>query len=337
VTLPDPRRPDRADPGRSDRSDPGRPDRADPAPPAGELAGWTVLARDFLDRPAVEVAPQLLGCVLRSASPEGTVAAVIVEVEAYSGLTDPASHAYRGQTPRNAVMFGPPGYAYVYFTYGMHFCVNLVCMPPGEPSAVLLRAGRIIAGKDLALSRRVSGIGGARGSSPTPPRGGGEVGASSSRDSTGREGQTPAGGSPAHGGSSPGDRTSSSTPVSSGARRGGSLPRDSAERRLPERDLARGPARLCQALGIDRSFDGMDVCDPGSPLAVGALPGWTPAPAGAIRTGPRVGVTRAADIPWRFWLADETASVSAYKRAVARRSTRKPVTGRGAGDGTMHG
>ena len=240
-----------------------------------------MLARDFLDRPAVEVAPQLLGCVLRSTSPQGTVAAVIVEVEAYSGLTDPASHAYRGQTPRNAVMFGPPGYAYVYFTYGMHFCVNLVCMPPGEPSAVLLRAGRIITGKDLAMSRRVSGIVGSRGSSPAPSGDSPAPGGSSPRDSTGRSAPTPAGGGGGRGGSG------GSSPWDN-AGRGGQTPAGGGPpRRLAERDLARGPARLCQALGIDRSFDGMDVCDPGSPLAVGALPGWTPAR--ATRSGPARG------------------------------------------------
>jgi DNA-3-methyladenine glycosylase len=103
-----------------------------------------VLPREFFARPAPEIAPRLVGCVLRRDSPEGTVAVVITEVEAYAGLTDPASHAYRGPTARNEVMFGPPGHAYVYFTYGMHFCVNLVCEPAGAVSAILLRAGRVI-------------------------------------------------------------------------------------------------------------------------------------------------------------------------------------------------
>ncbi|MGH3276484.1 MAG: DNA-3-methyladenine glycosylase, partial [Streptosporangiaceae bacterium] len=119
--------------------------------------GEPVLPRDFFAGPAPEVAPRLLGCVLRRDSPAGTVAAVITEVEAYAGLADPASHAYRGQTARNAVMFGPPGHAYVYFTYGMHFCMNLVCRPAGTASAVLLRAGAVLSGTTLARHRRSLG------------------------------------------------------------------------------------------------------------------------------------------------------------------------------------
>ena len=99
------------------------------------------------------MAPGLLGWVLEHETAEGLVAVELTEVEAYLGQADPASHSYRGRTGRNAVMFGPPGYAYVYFTYGMHFCVNVVCQPPGTPTAVLLRAGRV-AGEDLARRRR---------------------------------------------------------------------------------------------------------------------------------------------------------------------------------------
>ncbi|RBQ14625.1 DNA-3-methyladenine glycosylase [Spongiactinospora rosea] len=109
------------------------------------------LARDFFARPAEEVAPGLLGTVLV----HGPVALRLTEVEAY-GLPgeDPASHTYRGMTRRNEVMFGPPGHLYVYFTYGMHFCANLVCRGEGEGSAVLLRAGEVIEGAAEARERR---------------------------------------------------------------------------------------------------------------------------------------------------------------------------------------
>ncbi|MFI9271977.1 DNA-3-methyladenine glycosylase [Kitasatospora sp. NPDC052896] len=114
------------------------------------------LPHSFFARPAPEVAPDLLGRVLRCTLPAGTVELRLTEVEAYQGPDDPASHAHRGPTARNAVMFGPPGYAYVYFTYGMHFCVNLVCGPGGVPGAVLLRAGEVVAGLELARGRRTT-------------------------------------------------------------------------------------------------------------------------------------------------------------------------------------
>ncbi|GAA3447509.1 DNA-3-methyladenine glycosylase [Planomonospora venezuelensis] len=112
------------------------------------------LDRAFFDRPAHEVAPDLLGRVLV----HGPVALRLTEVEAY-GLPgqDPAAHTYRGLTPRNAVMFGPPGHVYVYFTYGMHFCANLVCLPEGIGSGVLLRAGEVVAGIETARARRSTG------------------------------------------------------------------------------------------------------------------------------------------------------------------------------------
>jgi DNA-3-methyladenine glycosylase len=200
-----------------------------------------VLPRAFFGRPSVEVAPDLLGCVLEHETPDGLVAVRLTEVEAYAGEADPASHAYRGRTQRTAVMFGPPGHAYVYFTYGMHFCVNLVCLPEGTASAVLLRAGEIVAGEAIARSRR------------------------------------------------PGSG---------------------------ERDLARGPARLCQALAIDRSSNGADACDPASGLRVrGGGPAAGPA---AVRSGPRVGVSQGADTQWRFWL-DGERTVSPYRLHVPRR------------------
>ncbi|HTW19006.1 MAG TPA: DNA-3-methyladenine glycosylase [Mycobacteriales bacterium] len=109
-----------------------------------------LLPAGFYARPVLEVAPALLGSVLEHAG----VRVRLTEVEAYDGANDPASHAYRGSTARNAVMFGAPGHAYVYFSYGMHFCVNVVCGPVGTASAVLLRAGEVVAGLDVARARR---------------------------------------------------------------------------------------------------------------------------------------------------------------------------------------
>ena len=216
-----------------------------------------LIARDFFDRPSDEVAPALLGCVLEHETPEGIVAVELTEVEAYAGETDPASHAYRGITGRNAVMFGPPGHAYVYFTYGMHFCVNVVCMPQGIARAVLLRAGRVIAGETLARRRRA---GHHKGAGPSSV--------------------------------------------------------------IPARDLARGPARLCQALAIDRTQNGADLCSPASELRL--RPAGASLQAGrepAIEVGPRVGISAAADVPWRFWLAGDP-TVSAYRPHKSR--TRLP-------------
>lgn len=199
-----------------------------------------LLDRDFFDRPVEEVAPSLLGQIVVHRTGDGEVAIRLTEVEAYAGPMDPASHSYRGRTPRNAVMWGPPGHVYVYFTYGMHFCMNLVCGPDGTASAVLLRAGEVIDGRDLAAARR---------------------------------------------------------------------PRSSF------RDLARGPARLCQALGVAREHNGLDACDADSPLRVLA---GDPVDPSRVRTGPRVGVSAAKEIPWRFWI-DGEPSVSQYRMHVPRR------------------
>lgn len=107
--------------------------------------------RRLLERPALEVAPLLLGAVLTRAG----VSLRITEVEAYLGNgTDPGSHAFRGRTPRNASMFGPAGHLYAYFSYGMHVCANVVCSPEGEASAVLLRGGEIVSGAAEARHRR---------------------------------------------------------------------------------------------------------------------------------------------------------------------------------------
>lgn len=200
-----------------------------------------LLDREFFDhRPVDEIAPALLGCVLSRVTSDGEVAVRLTEVEAYSGEIDPASHAYRGRTARNGVMFGPPGHAYVYFTYGMHFCVNLVCGPPGTASAVLLRAGEVVTGAELAASRR---------------------------------------------------------------------PRSSF------RDLARGPARLCQALAIDRSLDGADVCSESSSLLIRSGEAVDP---GLVRSGPRTGVSTGRETPWRFWIEGDK-SVSIYRPHVPKR------------------
>ena len=182
-----------------------------------------------LERPVWDVAPTLLGAVLS----HGPVSVRLVEVEAYDGANDPASHAFRGMTRRNAVMFGPPGHLYVYFTYGMHWAANISCGPEGTGRGVLLRAGEVIAGAELAQARRG---------------------------------------------------------------------------RSTVRDLARGPGRLTQALGIDGSLAGADLMAGGE---VSLRSG--PAPE-RIEAGPRVGVSSAADVPWRFWIAGDRF-VSAYKRS----------------------
>jgi DNA-3-methyladenine glycosylase len=240
------------------------PDRVpEELPPLPPLA---VLPRDVLGRPASEVAPALLGCVLVHDSPAGPVAAAVVETEAYAGLADPASHAFRGPTARTAVMFGPPGHAYVYFSYGMHYCVNLVCGPDGEAGAVLLRAGRVTLGQALAAARRAGAAG-----------------------------------------------------------RGGRAA-------VTERELARGPGKLCQALGIDGSLNGADVCDLASPLRICA---GAAVPAGSVRSGPRVGVSQAAQVPWRFWIDGEPC-VSAYRRHQPRRASRLSASAGGGVDGSMH-
>ena len=123
--------------------------------PAGEQL------REFLSGDARELAPMLLGAVLTHDSREGRVSVRLTEVEAYLGPEDslhpdPGSHTYRGPTPRNAPMFGPAGHLYVYFTYGMHHCTNIVCGPEGVASALLLRAGEIVEGVELARHRRTT-------------------------------------------------------------------------------------------------------------------------------------------------------------------------------------
>ncbi|KNH17067.1 DNA-3-methyladenine glycosidase [Arthrobacter sp. ZBG10] len=124
-----------------------------PQPPSGPPL------RELLAGNALDLAPMLLGAVLTHRTRDGLVAVRLTEVEAYLGPgdslhPDPGSHTYRGSTQRNAPMFGPPGHLYVYFTYGMHHCANIVCGPVGTASALLLRAGEVVAGGDLARQRR---------------------------------------------------------------------------------------------------------------------------------------------------------------------------------------
>jgi DNA-3-methyladenine glycosylase len=190
---------------------------------------------DLLSGPVLDVAPRLLGAVLRHAG----VAVRLTEVEAYDGSNDPGSHAYRGPTRRTEVMFGPPGRLYVYFTYGMHHCANVVCGPDGTASAVLLRAGEVVDGLETARDRR---------------------------------------------------------------------------RTAPDRDLARGPARLCSALALDLSDNGLD-------LTAGALTLGPAIPAADVSAGPRVGLRQAPDRPWRFWLTGDP-TVSRYVAAKPPRSRR---------------
>ncbi|MFI2289414.1 DNA-3-methyladenine glycosylase [Streptomyces niveus] len=121
-----------------------------------ERPDGTPLPRHFFDRPVLEVAPDLLGRTLVRRTAEGTIELRLTEVEAYAGDIDPGSHAFRGRTARNDVMFGPPGHAYVYFTYGMWHCLNLVCGPVGRASGVLLRAGEILSGAEQVRKRRLS-------------------------------------------------------------------------------------------------------------------------------------------------------------------------------------
>ena len=174
------------------------------------------LRRPFFSRNVQAVARDLIGATFLFKGVGGR----IVEVEAYHH-TDPAAHSYNGRTPRNAVMFGPPGYAYVYRSYGIHWCVNFVCEEEGSASAVLVRA--IEPAEGIAAMRRRRGV-------------------------------------------------------------------------KDERLLCSGPGRVCNALGITGAHSGLALDQPPFALTAGdeAL---------IIATGPRIGITKAADLPWRYGLA----------------------------------
>jgi DNA-3-methyladenine glycosylase len=187
------------------------------------------LSREFFARDTLVVARELLGQRLVRIMDGECLSGRIVEVEAYIGERDQACHARSGRTERNASMYGPPGHAYVYFIYGMHYCLNVVTEWAGFPAAVLVRA-----------LEPLEGVDGMR------------------------------------------------------ARRGGRV----------DVELASGPARLCQALGLDRRFDGVDLCASGTPLFVEQDGVFSEE---AVLTGPRVGVRgdeAALTAPWRFYVRD---------------------------------
>jgi DNA-3-methyladenine glycosylase len=183
------------------------------------------LPRSFYARDPAVVAPELLNKLL--VGPNGA-AGRIVEVEAYDGANDPASHAFRGRTARTEVMFGPPGHLYVYFSYGVHWCANAVCRRDGVAGAVLLRALSPVRGLDVMYAAR------------------------------------------------------------------------SAAKR--DRDLCSGPGKLCQALGIDRAHDGADLVTADRAATIvddGVEPPDDPVNA------TRVGISVAADVPWRWYVAGD--------------------------------
>lgn len=181
----------------------------------------TVLPQAFFEKDAPDLAKDLLGCKLVHESPEGLTAGLIVETEAYS-QEDAASHTYNGETERTRAMFGPAGHAYIYFTYGMHYCFNVVSGSVGHGQGVLIRALQPVAGLELMRSRR-------------------------------------------H--------------------------KDHAK------DFCNGPAKLVQALGITKA-------DYGKPLFEGNLCIESRESEPLISSGPRIGITKAIDAPWRFWITD---------------------------------
>jgi DNA-3-methyladenine glycosylase len=178
---------------------------------------------DFLNNSPIKVAPRLLGCILIRIDGQKRLSGMIVETEAYD-QTDVASHSYRGETPRTKVMFGASGIAYVYFTYGMHYCLNIVTGPIGHGAAVLIRAIEPIEGKKYMYENRDIKL---------------------------------------------------------------------------EYQLTNGPAKLCQALKIDKKLNGHDLLD--KPLQLIIKP---PISKNNIVRSNRIGISQGKDPPWRFYLKD---------------------------------
>jgi len=269
-------------------------------------------SRTFFARDALEVAPELLGAHLTISSPEGDITVRITETEAYHGLGtgqvhDAGSHARMGKTARNATMFGEPGHLYVYFSYGMHNAVNVVCSPEGVASGVLLRAGEIVAGEDLARSRRP-----AAKTSRDLARGPGRLAQALGLVYTQHDGM---------------DALSDTVPPSSGsgeppasehagderlAADGSDGMRLEADNSGDERLEAHGSDE--ERLEVKRSLDQRT-------RAFLELPDVPPA---HISRGPRTGVSGEAGsdaFPWRFWIADDP-TVSPYRPAAPRKPRR---------------
>ncbi|MGI9577571.1 MAG: DNA-3-methyladenine glycosylase [Microthrixaceae bacterium] len=191
--------------------------------------GDQLIPRHVLTGPSEVVAPRLLGCVLATRDARGLVvrSGRIVEVEAYGAQRDPASHAYRGRTARNASMFGPPGALYCYRSYGIHTCANVATGAKGQGEAVLIRALEPLAGRPEMFEERA-------------------------------------------------------------------VARN-------ELDLASGPGKLCEALGVALHDDGTDLCDVSSRVVLLAAERHQ---SPEVACGPRIGISKAVDLPWRFWVAD---------------------------------